>query len=449
MKIERGRPVFFEDIKHDASLWVYRHGLRNIVLAELLKQTHAFPRPSMRRQLMREIRIVARDRMKARRLDFMMLVSANQPLMEEIRARRRRRLAVKAKYLHFKQQVHVHVERRRIIHMFQNVVLPELLKQTHAFPRPSMRRQLMKEIRIAARDRKKTRPRYHMMVVSANYPLMEQIRTRRLRRSGVKAKYLHFKQQVQQHLERRRNIYMFQSIVLPELLKQTRAFPKPSMRRQLMREIRTVTHRKQVMRNIVLAELLKQTHAFPKPSMRRQLMTEIRTFKHRKQVMRNIVLAELVKQTHAFPKPSMRHQLMKEIRIAARSRMECKPVGIAGLPTSNQALMKEIRGRGLERASAKANHSLAMHELLDYFHAKKSMEVLHQYVSSRKLDEEMKRMLLVDLDEQRENIMFEQHQHKVQLHQTKEDPNHGMLSPRCIREVMLSDQRFGDFNTAA
>ena len=380
MKIERDRPVFFEDIKHDASLWVYRHGLRNIVLAELLKQTDVFSKPSMRRQLMKEIRTAARDRMHARPPDFMMAVSANQPLMEEIRARRRRRSAVKAKYLFFKQQVHQHVERRRLLYVFQNIVLPELLKQTHAFSKPSMRRQLMKEIRVAARDRRQSRSSDFMMLVSANQPLMAQIRARRRRRSAVKAKYLRFKEQVHQHVERRRILNLF----------------------------------------------------------------------------RNIVLAELLTQTHAFPKPSMRHQLMKEIRIVARSRMECKPVGIVGLPSSNHALMKDIRARGLERVSVKANHSVAMHELLHYIHAKKAMEVLHQYVSSRNLDEEMKRMLLVDLDEQREIIMFEQHQHKFQLHLTKnapaahaQDPKGCVISPRCIREVMLSDQRFGDVNAAA
>ena len=438
IKIERDRPVFFEDIKHDASLWVYRHGLRNIVLAELLKQTHAFPKPSMRRQLMKEIRIAARDRMSSKPLDFMMLVPTNQTLMEQIIARRCRRASAKAKYIRLKQQLR---------HYFKNTVLAELLKQTLAFSKPSMRRQLMKEIRIAAR-RKQIHQLFRSIVLaellkqthclpkpSTRRQLMKEIRIAPLRK------------QIRQ---------VFRTIVLAELLKQTYAFSKPSMRRELMREIRIVARRKQMFRLVVLAELLKQTHAFSKASMRRQLMKEIRIVVHRKQVFRSIVLAELLKQTHAFSKPSMRRQLMKEISIVAQSRMECKQVGVAQFSSTNHALMKEIRVRGLERASVKANHILAMHELLESFHAKTTMEVLHENVPSRKVNEDSTRLLFVGLDDQHENHVFEQHQHKFQRRRTddmpvsyNQDSKGFMQSPRCIRDVMVSNHRLSNANAAA
>lgn len=162
--------AFLQSIKHEASLWVYRHELRRIVLQELVRQTQAFSKPSMRRQLMNEIRDAAHDRIHSKiekgGIEFVTIKDTNHfLLMKEIRARGICRASVKANHQRVMRELLQNVHRTKMMRVFKELtssftlehnmkrcLLYELHRQ-HSFHTVSMRQNLMQQIRMAGRKR--------------------------------------------------------------------------------------------------------------------------------------------------------------------------------------------------------------------------------------------------------------------------------------------------------
>jgi peptidyl-tRNA hydrolase len=298
-------------IQYEAALWVYGHELKCIVLTELLHQTQAFHKPSMRRQLMCEIRKVSKARIDAL-YDSIQLCSVASPsrqaLMKEIRARGMERAMVKGNHDSVMRELLQHFRRRKVMQRAMSKghhksVMQELLQRVY-------RRKMMEELRKYTSPRKR---------------LVNEILFRGMKRIVVR----------ENHME------------------------------ELLREAQNRQERK------FLQEI---------PSIRKELMSEIRAYtssrnlaKERKKHM----LVELLHQTQAFHKPSMRRQLMCEIRNVSKARIDASynsiQLCLIASP-SHQALMKEIRARGVERAVVKDNHESVMRDLLQHFRRRKVMQ---------------------------------------------------------------------------
>ena len=165
--------VFLKSIKHEASLWVYRHELRRIVLHELVRQTHVFSKPSMRRQLMKEIRNAAQDRIDSkiekRGMQFVDTDRNQVLLMKEIRACGIRRASVKANHQCVMRELLQNFHRTKLMAVLQELTSSKTLlqikkrrllyelHQQHSFPSVFMRQKLMQQIRMAGMIRMQVR----------------------------------------------------------------------------------------------------------------------------------------------------------------------------------------------------------------------------------------------------------------------------------------------------
>jgi hypothetical protein len=215
-------------VPNEVYQWVYLHGLKRIVLNELIQQTQSFPpsKPSMRRKLMKEIRKASLERYTSSHSEESLHTTNKQRMLREL-----------MEYLAKRQKA----ASQNLFQDKRRTLLLSLHKQ-HCFRKVSCRTQLLCAIREFATERLKFRD----YMTSVRNEVMEKIKDRIGHHVIIlpyREHYQDLKREILIFVASRTRTRLWKQVVLLEFMWHRSLFTTLGMRKQLMAEIRAFSLR--------------------------------------------------------------------------------------------------------------------------------------------------------------------------------------------------------------
>jgi hypothetical protein len=221
-------------IQNEVYQWVFRHGLKRIVLDELMHQAQAFPpsKPSMRRKLMKEIRKKGLERFATSHSEETLPPNVAQTPRVQPSIYQQRMLQELMEYISRRENKAsknpVQDKRRRLLLS---------LDRQHSFRKISNWTKLLRAVRQRATERMNLHDRMH----SIQQEFMEKVKHRighHIMTLPYREHYEDLKRELLNFVSRRKRFRHWKQVILMELLWQQSIFPNLGMRKQLMVEIR-------------------------------------------------------------------------------------------------------------------------------------------------------------------------------------------------------------------